>query len=480
MARIRDKYVDAQETKGRDRDEFCYDNQPNCNTTDFFCGTRPREMSQSCKLTCKMCSPGDPFKQMDLSSKCAAELERHGQSYCLEKGWTASCPHSCRDFSCKDWIPADCQSWASAGDCLSNHQYMTKICKLSCAMCIPDDPIMDTSSVCKPQEKRCRDPEWQHICPHTCRQYILRQPGSVVLPSQPNQRQPMPPLPAQPNVAAQPVQTVAPPLVPSQTQQPVGAPLQPNGMIPAVQTPQLGGSVQAQQPQIPSGGALPGRVPTQTVLPQQPSGVAVQHLGTGGPVQTPPPLQPNGVATLQPTQTNSQPLPQTQVRPQLQAQSLHQAAVAPPGQVPQPPTQLVQPTQPQINPAVQPTQLQFGIRPSVPQVQKQTQQLYPTSPVGKPMPIQGPNQPQVYSPASTYGVAGSMKKHDHQKAKNSEKISKTDTNAMESRKAKTSNRTANTGTSKEANARASDRKAEKNGDAKRNEALNKRKRKGIL
>lgn len=82
--------------------------------------------------------------------------------------------------------------------------------------------------------------------------------------------------------------------------------------------------------------------------------------------------------------------------------------------------------------------------------------------------------------ASTYGVAGSMKKHDHQKAKNSEKISKTDTNAMESRKAKTSNRTANTGTSKEANARASDRKAEKNGDAKRNEALNKRQRKGIL
>lgn len=42
---------------------------------------------------------GDPFKQMDLSSKCAAELEKHGQGYCLEKGWTAACPHSCRGTS---------------------------------------------------------------------------------------------------------------------------------------------------------------------------------------------------------------------------------------------------------------------------------------------------------------------------------------------------------------------------------------------
>ena len=42
---------------------------------------------------------GDPFKQMDLSSKCAAELEKHGEGYCLEKGWTAACPHSCRGTS---------------------------------------------------------------------------------------------------------------------------------------------------------------------------------------------------------------------------------------------------------------------------------------------------------------------------------------------------------------------------------------------
>ncbi|XP_015768538.1 PREDICTED: sporozoite surface protein 2-like [Acropora digitifera] len=334
------KHRNTKTMAHKDKDEeICEDKNPyRCKHFAFFCSTRTKFMSKNCKLTCNMCSIGDPNEHMDLSSKCATVLAKYGQSYCLKRDWSSICAYSCRDFLCEDKKPDECKARVSDGDCFSKHIDMSKYCKLSCSMCVPGSSVMDTTSVCKSKESQCNETEWQEICPYTCGQFTAPPPSEATKPLSPfapqarNQPQISSGIglgipPQQANVATQTGQVPQPyaiplgttPQLPNAVPQPV-QPSQPNAIGQGVAPQQTNGATGPVQPT--QSNAIP-----QGTTPQQPNAV-------------PPPVQPSqsnaigqGVA---PQQTNAA------TGPMQPAQS----NAIPQGTTPQQPNALQQPVQP--------------------------------------------------------------------------------------------------------------------------------------
>ncbi|XP_074630126.1 uncharacterized protein LOC141888948 isoform X2 [Acropora palmata] len=373
----------------KDKDEeICEDKNPDhCKNFAFFCSTRTKFMSKNCKLTCNMCSIGDPNEHMDLSSKCATVLAKYGQSYCLKRDWSSICAYSCRDFLCEDKKPDECKARASDGDCLSKHIDMSKYCKLSCSMCVPGSFVMDTTSVCKSKESQCNETEWQEICPHTCGQFTAPPPSEATQPLSPfapqarNQPQvssgigPGTP-PQQANVATQTGQVPQPFAIPLGT-----TPQLPNVVPQPVQPSQsnsIGQGVAPQQTnaatgpmQLTQSNAIP-----QGTTPQQPNAVPqpVQPSQSNAISQGVAPQQTNAAAgPMQPTQSNA--IPQGTTPQQFNAvpqpvQPSQSNAISQ-GVAPQEPNAaagLMQPTQsnviPQGTTPQQPNALQQPVQPS--------------------------------------------------------------------------------------------------------------------
>ncbi|XP_068682975.1 uncharacterized protein [Montipora foliosa] len=343
----------------RQTDDICYDEErERCKEKDFYCGSRTEFMSKHCRKTCKMCSPGDPLKLLDLSSKCASDLAKYGQSYCLKKEWASICPYSCQDFVCKDKAPEECKPKASDGECLSKHISMTKNCKLSCAMCEPGSPVMDTTSVCRAKKTLCNETEWQEICPHTCREYTAPTSGQAT--------QTLSPLPPQ---------TSNQPQIPSGQAIP---PQQANVGTQSVQLPQSNAIPQAVTPQQPNVATQPLQPPqsnaVQGITPQQPN-VATQ------PMQPPPSNAVQGGVTSQQPNVTTQPMkpPQSNAVQGVTPQQPNVATqpVKPPqsnavqGVTPQQPNVATQPVQPQrsnsVSQGTSPQQANVVTQPVQPQ-----------------------------------------------------------------------------------------------------------------
>ncbi|XP_044162776.1 glutenin, high molecular weight subunit PW212-like [Acropora millepora] len=378
----------------KDKDEeICEDKNPDrCKNFAFFCSTRTKFMSKNCKLTCNMCSIGDPNEHMDLSSKCATVLAKYGQSYCLKRDWSSICAYSCRDFLCEDKKPDECKARVSDGDCLSKHIDMSKYCKLSCSMCVPGSSVMDTTSVCKSKESQCNETEWQEICPHTCGQFTAPPPSEATKPLSPfapqarNQPQissgigpgippqqanvatqtgqvpqpyaiPLGTTPQLPNAVPQPVQpsqsnAIAQGVAPQQTNAATG-PMQPaqSNAIPQGTTPQQPNAVSQPVQPSQSNAIAQGVAPQQTNAatgPMQPAQSNAIPQGTT-------PQQPNAVSQpVQPSQSNAiaQGVAPQQTNAATGPMQRAQSNAIPQGTTPQQPNAVSQPVQPSQSNAI--------------------------------------------------------------------------------------------------------------------------------